>query len=118
MSDALPAWAFERPAPTIVSTRRSAGGLIVGRQLPAGQGRAVGGHGWDGASTSNSGRHEGVRVTVQEAAILQSFPADWPWQGTKTAQYRCVGNAIPPLLAKVCLEAVGAIAPALNEEAA
>jgi DNA (cytosine-5)-methyltransferase 1 len=47
-----------------------------------------------------------TRVTVQEAAILQSFPPDYPWQGTKTAQYLQVGNAIPPRLAAHIVAAV------------
>jgi DNA (cytosine-5)-methyltransferase 1 len=47
-----------------------------------------------------------VRVTVQEAGILQSFPDNYPWQGSKTSQYRQVGNAIPPLLAKAILTQV------------
>lgn len=40
------------------------------------------------------------RVTVQEAAALQTFPAGWTFAGTRVAQYRQVGNAVPSRLAE------------------
>jgi DNA (cytosine-5)-methyltransferase 1 len=41
------------------------------------------------------------RLTVAECARLQDFPAGHPWQGGVGAQYRQVGNAVPPRLAEV-----------------
>lgn len=46
------------------------------------------------------------RLTVAECATLQDFPPDHPWQGTKADQYRQVGNAVPPTLARVVIESI------------
>ncbi|WP_405768578.1 DNA cytosine methyltransferase [Streptomyces sp. NBC_00080] len=37
------------------------------------------------------------RFTFREVGLLQTFPVEYPWQGTDVAQQ--IGNAIPPLLA-------------------
>lgn len=54
------------------------------------------------------------QLTVREAARLQTFPDEWIFQGSKTAQGRQVGNAVPVLMA----EAVGRHVVALLDEAA
>jgi DNA (cytosine-5)-methyltransferase 1 len=202
--------AVNRPAPTITTTRRSEDGLLVGRQLPEGEGKEVGGWkfrngsqdnacardpeepagtlffghqlnsvGWvrtnnfsaiacdpdgkrskngsvpyerpaedpsptldthvqswtvdrpsttlagdprvfpPGGHMANDGRdnskmvgrsEDAIRVSVEEASILQTFPPDYPWQGSRTKQFEQIGNAVPPMLAGAVLRAlVGAV---------
>jgi site-specific DNA-cytosine methylase len=204
-------WTSERPAPTIVTTRRSKDGALVGRQLPPGQGVECGGWAWRNGNQTHAsirasrepaptvhfghalnqvewvpcayetrqrgarprpiskpaptmlaaglakgtpvwagerpattvacdrrvhppghkenagdppGRYEqrrganAVRVTVEQAAVLQGFPAGYPWQGTRTRQFTQVGNAVPPPLARRVLEqAIKASRPARRARA-
>jgi DNA (cytosine-5)-methyltransferase 1 len=46
------------------------------------------------------------QISVEEAALLQSFPGGYPWRGSAADQYLQISNAIPPLLAKAILETV------------
>ncbi|MEM7658185.1 MAG: DNA cytosine methyltransferase, partial [Bacteroidota bacterium] len=47
------------------------------------------------------------RITVEEAAAIQSFPPNINFHGAQTSKYRQIGNAVPPLLAFHVAQAVG-----------
>ncbi len=81
-------WVHDRPATTVAGDPRI----------------AQPGHKKDDANPDSPGRMEGaVRVTEEEAAVLQSFPADYPWQGNKGKRFEQIGNAVPPQLAAAIL---------------
>ncbi len=88
-----PPWAQERPATTVACDKRV--------QPPGHKENA----------SDPPGRYQqrrganAVRVTITQAAVLQGFPPDYPWQGTKTRQFEQVGNAVPPPLARHVLTA-------------
>ncbi|WP_420918689.1 DNA cytosine methyltransferase [Streptomyces coelicoflavus] len=42
---------------------------------------------------------ESIRITAEEAGVLQTFPADYPWAGNKGQVFGQIGNAVPPRLA-------------------
>ena len=76
------AWPADRPAPVIAGR-----GLVT---MPGANANR-----FNGATKS---RNDGIRITVEEAGVIQSFPYTYPWQGNQTKKFEQVGNAVPPLL--------------------
>jgi DNA (cytosine-5)-methyltransferase 1 len=51
--------------------------------------------------------YEANRIpTARESARIQSFPDSFEFLGTKGSQYKQIGNAVPPLLAKAIAKAI------------
>ncbi|MEU4996652.1 DNA cytosine methyltransferase [Streptomyces sp. NPDC021622] len=92
-------------APTLVGGSDRRGGADLG---PTGTKKAWARMGVDGGTvaddvpgpdfawTPETGRHGMVRITADQAALLQGFPPDWRFAGKKTARYRQIGHASPP----------------------
>jgi DNA (cytosine-5)-methyltransferase 1 len=89
-----PSWSRERPATTIQGDPRvfHPGGHIA----------------HDGRDNSRMvGRsQDAIRVELADAAVLQGFDRDYPFQGTKSKQFEQVGNAVPPPLGRAVISAL------------
>jgi DNA (cytosine-5)-methyltransferase 1 len=46
------------------------------------------------------------RLTVEESALLQTFPSEVRFHGTRSSRYTQVGNAVPCLLAQILADAI------------
>ncbi|TAG89886.1 MAG: DNA (cytosine-5-)-methyltransferase [Bacteroidetes bacterium] len=55
-------------------------------------------------NSSNLHPEQQRMISTREGARLQSFPDNYVFLGTKTSQYKQIGNAVPPLLARAIAE--------------
>ncbi|MGW1540474.1 DNA cytosine methyltransferase [Streptomyces sp. NPDC002309] len=107
----------DRPAPTLVGGSKNRGGADLG---PTGAKRTWATMGVNGHTVGDQvpdadlvwdpvlGRENMVKITVEQAALLQGFPETWEIAGRKTARYRQVGHATPPPVGEVLGRAVAA----------
>lgn len=94
-SNAGPFVVWDKPAPTVTTTEVKD---TRGKYMSGGPDRA------SDALWLATGRR---RLTPDECATLQGFPDGYPFQGTKEARYRQIGNAVPPRLAEVVVRSLG-----------
>ena len=88
------------PAPTIVGGSHKHGGPDLGPTRARRQWAELGVDGLGLADEAPSPDFIGLpRLTVPMVARLQSFPDDWKFAGSKTNNYRQIGNALPVRLA-------------------
>lgn len=84
-------WPAKRPATTIPASRGFVRhpGATVNR--------------YNGSTQS---RNDGIRLSVAEAAALQTYPEGFAWAGSATSAFQQIGNAVCPLLAEAILRQV------------
>ncbi len=68
------------------------------------------------AGTSMCHPKELRAISIGEAAAIQEFPLEWEFQGTTTAKFRQVGNAVPTRLGKIAGEVILKLLDKINSE--
>ena len=58
---------------------------------------------------------DAVRISVEEAAVLQGFRADYPWQGSRSRRFSQIGNAVCPPLARLVVATIARQSPRRRE---
>lgn len=69
----------------------------------------------DGNQFIHPDHTQGRTFTVREAARIQSFPDNFKFMGSRTQQFKQVGNAVPPIMARSIARAVNEALERLNQ---
>jgi len=106
-----PSWALTEKARSWWVLRQGARSNATTRRLDQPAATIVAGHSrrdyqWQ---TVGDGPQQRRPLALSEAAVLQSFTADHPFQGSESKAFQQIANAVPPLLAAHVLSAATGI---------